>query len=219
MGPKPEFIEHVAQRRAALRAQLAAFVPPAAAITLEIGSGHGHFLTRYATEHPQRFCLGVDLIGDRIRRANRKAERAKLTHCHFIQAEARELIDALPPDVTFAELWVLFPDPWPKKRHHKNRLLQSAFFEFIAGRMGEGSRLYFRTDHSEYFAAVAVLIPSLLTWRIDPAAPWPHEPETVFQARAPSYHSLVAVRTSHPATPAGTAAPAPSGPAAPTSPA
>jgi tRNA (guanine-N7-)-methyltransferase len=219
MGPKPEFVEHVAQRRAALRTQLAGVIPATATLVLEIGCGHGHFLTRYATDFPQASCVGVDMIRDRIQRARRKAERAGLTHCQFIQAEARELIDALPEAVTFAEVWVLFPDPWPKKRHHKNRLLQAEFFETIARRAGEGAKLYFRTDHGEYFRAVAALIPGLPTWRIDPAAAWPLEHETVFQARAPSYHSLVAVRTSHPARPAGKIAPAPSPPATPTSPA
>ena len=96
VGPKPEFIEHVAQRRAALRTKLAAIIPPTAAITLEIGSGHGHFLTRYAGEFTQTLCLGVDLIGERIQRSKRKAARARLANCHFLQAEARELIDSLP---------------------------------------------------------------------------------------------------------------------------
>jgi len=217
VGPKPEFLARVAERQAALRTRLAAFIPATAAITLEIGSGHGHFLTRYAAEFPHRLCLGVDLISDRIRRSKRKAERARLTHCHFVQAEARELIVALPAGVTFTELWVLFPDPWPKKRHHKNRLLQPAFFESLAGRMGEGARLYFRTDHGEYFRAACALFPHLRTWRIDPAAPWPLEHETVFQARAPSYHSLVAVRTADPATPTAVIAPAPRVPAGPRS--
>ena len=217
MGPKPEFLARVAERQAALRDNLAALIPAKAALILEIGSGHGHFLTRYAAEFPQHLCLGVDLISDRIRRAKRKAERAKLAHCHFVQAEARELIDALPAGVTFTGLWVLFPDPWPKKRHHKNRLLQPSFFAAVTGRMGEGARLYFRTDHGEYFRAVTTLFPDLPGWRIEPDAPWPLEQETVFQARSPSYHSLIAVRTSDPARPAGTAAPAPSAPAAPTS--
>jgi tRNA (guanine-N7-)-methyltransferase len=219
VGPKPEFIEHVALRRAALRTKLAALIPPAAILVLELGSGHGHFLTRYAAAYPQALCLGVDLISDRIRRAKRKAERAKLANCHFVQAEARELIDALPDSVTFAEIWVLFPDPWPKKRHHKNRLLQPGFFETLARRAGEGARLYFRTDHGEYFHTVAAALPSVPTWRIDPATRWPLEPETVFQARAPSYHSLVAVRTSHPARPAAVTGPGPSAPATPKSPA
>jgi len=191
---KPEFLAHVAARRAALQAELAAIVPAGASIVLEIGSGHGHFLARYAAEHPSKLCVGVDLIGERIVRAKKKATRAKLTNCHFIRGEARELIDALPAGVTFAEVWVLFPDPWPKKRHHKNRILQPAFFAFLAERTGQGAQLYFRTDHAEYFQWVAARMPGVKTWRVDAAAAWALEHETVFQARAPSYQSLVAVR-------------------------
>lgn len=190
----PEFLAHVTARRAALQAELAAFLAPDATIVLELGCGHGHFLARYAAEHPDRLCLGVDFIGERIARAQRKATRAKLANCHFIRAEARELIEALPPGVRFAEVWVLFPDPWPKKRHHKNRLLQPAFFALLAQRTAPGARLYFRTDHAEYFAAVQATMPEVTTWRVDPAAPWALEHETVFQARAPSYQSMVAVR-------------------------
>ena len=219
MGPKPEFIAHVAHRRAALRDKLAALIPSPAAITLELGCGHGHFLTRYAMEFPQTLCVGVDMIGERIQRCRKKAARARLANCHFIQSEARELIDSLPALVTFAEVWVLFPDPWPKKRHHKNRLLQSGFLESLASRAGEGARLYFRTDHGEYFHAVTALLAHLQTWRIDPDAQWPLEHETVFQARAPIYHSLVVVRTSHPAKPGETTAPGLSPPTAPKSPA
>jgi tRNA (guanine-N7-)-methyltransferase len=191
---KPEFVEHVTQRRDALRAELAALLPAKAAIVLEIGSAHGHFLVRYAGENPGKFCLGVDLRGERVDRAKRKADRAKLANCHFIRAEARELIECLPAGVTFAEVWVLFPDPWPKKRHHKNRLLQPGFFDFLAARTHSGAQLYFRTDYAEYFHEVAAFLPGLRTWRPAPAAPWPMEHETVFQARAPSYQSLVAER-------------------------
>lgn len=190
----PEFLAHVTARRAALRTEAAAIVPANAAITLEIGSGHGHFLNRYAAEHPQKLCIGVDLIGERTVRARKKATRGKLTNCHFIQAEARELIDVLPDGVTLAEVWVLFPDPWPKKRHHKNRILQPAFFDFLAERTGKGTKLYFRTDHAEYFRWVSTRMLEVKTWRIDPESTWALEHETVFQARAPSYQSLVAVR-------------------------
>jgi tRNA (guanine-N7-)-methyltransferase len=208
MGFKPEFVEHVTQRRTALRTELAALLPPTAALVLELGCGHGHFLARYAAEHPGKLCVGVDMINDRIARARRKAQRARLPNCHFVRAEAREFIESLPAGVTFAEIWVLFPDPWPKKRHHKHRLLQPEFFEFLANRAGEGARLYFRTDFAGYFEAVAAFIPGLKTWQPDPSAPWALEHETVFQARAPSYQSLVAVRTAQPATPVASTAPA-----------
>lgn len=215
MTYKPEFLARIAERRTALRAELAALLPANRAITWEIGSGHGHFLVQYARAFPEKFCVGVDIIRDRLNRSGKKRDRAGLTNCHFVQAEAREFFDALPAGVSLQEVWVLFPDPWPKKRHHKNRILQADFLESLAGRAGEGTRLYFRTDHAEYFSAVADLIPALQTWRLDPAAPWPLEQETVFQARAPAYQSLVAVRTSHPARPAETAAPRPPPPVGP----
>lgn len=218
MGFKPEFIAHVTQRRTALREELAAQIPSKTTLVLEIGCGHGHFLAKYAAEHPDRLCLGVDMINERITRARRKAARARLSNCHFIRAEARECIESFAPGVTFSEIWVLFPDPWPKKRHHKHRLLQPAFFEMLALRAGEGTRLYFRTDHGEYFSQVATFLPKLNTWQIDPSTQWALEHETVFQARAPSYQSLVAVRTSHPAIETETLAPEQQEPAAPTSP-
>ena len=56
---------------------------------------------------------------------------------------ANEFFDALPAGVTLQEVWVLFPDPWPKKRHHKNRIMQADFLEELARRAGEGTRLYF----------------------------------------------------------------------------
>lgn len=219
MAFKPEFVERITERRAALRADLAALLPRPGPIVWEVGCGHGHFLARYATEFPRKNCIGVDISRERIARGRRKTERAHLSNCHFLQAEAREFLHALPTGVTFEEIWVLFPDPWPKKRHHKNRVLQPEFFDAIASRAGEGTRLYFRTDHHEYFQSVAAFLPTLDTWQPDPAAAWPLEHETVFQALADRYHSLVAVRTSHPARPIETVAPGLPPPAGPTSPA
>lgn len=212
---RPEFLARMTERRTALRTGLAALLPPAQTLVWEIGSGHGHFLVRYAQAFPGKFCVGVDIIRDRLNRSGKKRDRAGLANCHFVQAEAREFLDALPTGVTLQEIWVLFPDPWPKKRHHKNRILQAEFLESLASRAGKGARLYFRTDHAGYFSAVTALIPKLKTWRVDSAAPWPLEQETVFQARAPAYQSLVVVRTSHPATPAKTTAPRPPPPVGP----
>lgn len=214
-----EFLARVTARRDALHADLAKLLPPHQPMVWEIGSGHGHFLVQYAQAFPERFCVGVDIIRDRLNRSGKKRDRARLINCHFVQAEAREFLDALPTGITLQEVWILFPDPWPKKRHHKNRILQAGFLESLASRAGEGARLYFRTDHTEYYQAAAAAFSDLKTWRIDPAALWPLEQVTVFQARAPSYQSLVAIRTSHPATPRETTVPEPPPPTGPKLPA
>lgn len=217
MGYKPEFLAAIAQRRAALRAELSALLPAPRAIVWEVGCGHGHFLVHYAGLSLTKFCVGVDLILDRLERSGRKRDRAQLANCHFVRAEAREFLLCLAPKITFDEIWVLFPDPWPKARHNKNRLLKAEFFEAIAGRAPEGARFYFRTDHLDYFQEVESTLTTLQTWRRDPAVPWPVEQETVFQARAPDFYSLVAVRTSHPAKPVEPVAPGLPPPEAPMS--
>lgn len=157
----------------------------------EVGCGHGHFLTAYAKLHPEDFCVGVDIIRDRIERAGRKARRARLPHLHFLIAEANDFLAVLPVGVEFSSVYVLFPDPWPKRRHHKNRLMQPAFLDSLAQRAGQGTRLYFRTDFEPYFAEVAKIVNEHPRWkRLE--EPWPFEAETVFQARAPTHFSLIA---------------------------
>jgi tRNA (guanine-N7-)-methyltransferase len=193
--PRPAHLALIAQRRADLRAALARVLPPAARLVGEIGSGHGHFLTAYAAAHPGKLCIGIDLIGERVARATRKRDRAALPNLHFFQAEAHDFLNALPVGAAFSAIVMLFSDPWPKRRHHKNRLLQPAFLDALAARTGQGTRLYFRTDHRGYFAHATAVLAAHSAWRMDPAAPWIFETGTVFQARAPAYYSLVAERT------------------------
>ncbi len=192
-GAKPEFVRHVEERLSRLRAELSAALPvPPARITLEIGCGHGHFLTRYAEANPGEFCFGVDIIADRLERATRKRDRAGLKNLCFHKAEAVELLESLPPGIVFETVFLLFPDPWPKKRHHKNRLVRPDFMAALAARMAPGGRFYFRTDHEEYFAAGREVIAGDSRWRLVPEAPWPFEEATVFQLKAPAFQSLVA---------------------------
>lgn len=165
-------------------------------ITLEIGCGHGHFLTAYAAAHPAEFCLGVDVLADRLERAERKSQRLKLKNLAWIHAEATLLLEALPADTRIGpHIFVLFPDPWPKRRHWKHRLLQPEFLSLLAGRSDPGATLCFRTDHAGYFAAATDILRSHPDWVPgDQPAEWPFELATVFQSRAPAYYSMTAHR-------------------------
>ena len=188
-----EYRARMAQRREALDAQLVAILPTVAAMVCEIGCGHGHFLTAYAQAHPGKLCVGIDVIRERIERANRKRDRARLDNLHFLQAEAGMFLDALSPSVAIAAAYVLFPDPWPKQRHHKHRLMQGSFLSAIARRAGQGTRLYFRTDHESFFRDASAGVQAHPDW-IVVQEPWPFEQLTVFQSRAPAFQSLVAAR-------------------------
>jgi tRNA (guanine-N7-)-methyltransferase len=181
-----------ATRLAELRAGLDALWPAwPPAVTLEIGCGHGHFLNAYAQAHPEEFCLGIDLIADRIERAQKKAHRARLTNLAFFQAEARLLLEALPAKACFSRIFVLFPDPWPKRRHHKNRLMQPEFLTAMAHRASPGSKLHFRTDHEPYFTAATETVNQHPEWQLV-SEPWPFEFVTVFQSRADTHYSFTA---------------------------
>ena len=189
----PEYAAVLDERREALRRTCAGLPFAAAPFVWEIGSGHGHFLTAYAAAHPDRLCVGIDIILERIARADRKRERARLGNLHFVRADALDFLSGLPAPARFSALYILFPDPWPKRRHHKNRLMQPDFIDKIAARAGEGARLYFRTDYAPYFAEARAHLAGHPAWRLVDG-PWPFESPTVFERRAGGHHSLVAER-------------------------
>jgi tRNA (guanine-N7-)-methyltransferase len=183
--------ERLELRRAALRQSLAKILPANGRFIWELGCGHGHFLTAYAQAHPDSTCIGIDLMSDRIARATRKRDRARLAHLSFLQAEARLFLECLPAHARFTTLFILFPDPWPKLRHHKHRILQADFLSAAARHAAPDARVCFRTDYAPYFTAAQRTIAEHPDWHLA-ATPWPFEHATVFQTRAPAYQSFVA---------------------------
>jgi tRNA (guanine-N7-)-methyltransferase len=137
--------------------------------------------------------VGIDLRLERIAKALRKRDRAGLSNLHFLRCEARDFLQELPAGIRLLDIYLLFPDPWPKKRHHKNRLFQAGFLDELAARAGQGSRLFFRTDYRPYFEDAAAAVAAHPQWHFQPEGPFPFEHLTIFQARAPTFHSLSAI--------------------------
>ena len=159
------FLASVQQRKEALQKTLAQLlVTDNTFKTLEIGSGHGDFLVNYATNFPDRFCIGIDLITQRIEKSKKKAQRASLNNCDFLKARAEEFLECQPDDFLWDEIIVLYPDPWPKKRHHKNRLFQMDFLTLLARRVTPGAKIHFETDYEEYFSEVCERISAHPDW-------------------------------------------------------
>ena len=184
----------MAQRRTELEEHWGHISGVYANVVWEVGSGHGHFLAAYAQAHSDKLCLGIDIASDRISRALRKRDRARLKNLHFIRAEARFFLDALPGGIKLSEIFILFPDPWPKLRHRKHRILQPDFLRAAAARAGDDCRLYFRTDYRPYFEDAQQVIQKHADWKLVDE-PWPFEFASVFQTRASEYQSLIAQRT------------------------
>lgn len=187
-------LEKQAARKADLRAALAADLDGVESIVFEPGCGHGHWLTGYAEAHPEAVCVGVDLISWRIRRAEAKRDKRALDKLFFYKADLRELLEVLPPQIRFEQTVMLFPDPWPKARHHRRRMVQPAVLDELARRTGSGGTFCFRSDDRPYYEWTTKHLETHPQWEIDPQAPWPHEQETYFQELMETYHSVIARR-------------------------
>ncbi len=181
-----------AARILALRKKFAAFVPEEIlggfsnrGLSLEIGCGHGHFLSAYAAAFPSETCVGLDLISKRIERAQRKKALGGLGNVEFFKADAAEFFEAVPPKVALEKLFLLFLDPWPKKRHHKNRIIQEKTLSDWAARARAGTTIFFRTDHAEFFEWAKEKIDAHPRWELASGTPWIFEKETYFQSILP----------------------------------
>lgn len=161
-------------------------------LVFEAGCGHGHWLTSYSLKHPNKVCVGIDLIGQRIKKANAKKNKKELTRVYFFKAELNEFLEAIPSGVVFEAIIFLFPDPWPKVRHHKKRMIQLNLLKKLAKRSISGANLYFRTDDPNYFEWTKSHIEESPFWELDESSPWLHEESTYFQDLMQSYFSLVA---------------------------
>jgi tRNA (guanine-N7-)-methyltransferase len=120
-------------------------------VEVELGSGDGSFLANYAKLHPERNFFGVERLLGRLRKLNKKALRAGLTNMALLRLEASYVIEFLVPPESVDALHIYFPDPWPKRKHRKNRLINEAFTEIVAKALKAGGVIYLRTDDLDYF--------------------------------------------------------------------
>ena len=183
-------------RRAANVARLAATLADALVgrtdITFELGCGHGHWLAAYAAAHPQEFCVGIDLITHRVERSVRKQTLGKLDNVIFLKAEATEFLEALPAAIVLRKIFILYPDPWPKKKHHKNRFINADSLDLLARRAAAGTRLHFRTDDADYFSWTNDFLAAHARWQVTPGVEWPFEQKTFFEERMKDKRDVIA---------------------------
>jgi tRNA (guanine-N7-)-methyltransferase len=184
-----------AARKEALSQALEADLADCRTLLFEPGCGHGHWLSDYAAAHPETVCVGIDLISWRIRKGQEKKAKRGLDNLFFYKAELAEFLEVLPPEVRFERTVFLFPDPWPKARHHRRRMVQSALLDEVARRTDPGGEFCFRTDDRPYFDWTLEHLEAHPEWVIDPAAAWPYESETYFQSLMEQYFSVVAKRS------------------------
>ncbi len=118
---------------------------------LEIGCGDGGFLLEWATRHPEKNFLGVERLLGRIRKLDKKGSRANLTNLRLLRFEARYLLQYLLPAAAFEAVHIYFPDPWPKDKHARHRLIDEKFPELVRRILAPNGSVHLRTDDPEYF--------------------------------------------------------------------
>jgi tRNA (guanine-N7-)-methyltransferase len=119
-------------------------------VVLEIGFGNGESLAGMAAENPDRCYLGVEVHRPGVGSLLLNIERLGLTNLRLSMTDSVELLQTQIPDKSLAAVQVYFPDPWPKARHHKRRLIQSNFVQLLRQKLKPGGTLHLATDWPDY---------------------------------------------------------------------
>lgn len=151
------------------RRELAAAGRP---LEVDLGCGDGTFLREMAAECPEREFLGVERLLGRVRKVCRKITRGRLANARVLRLDSRYCVEWLLPEASVSRLHLLCPDPWPKVRHHRRRLVQVEFLAAVRRVLEPGGEFLFMTDHAEYFEWACAQVAAFggferLEWRED----------------------------------------------------
>ncbi|NRA06643.1 MAG: tRNA (guanosine(46)-N7)-methyltransferase TrmB [Myxococcales bacterium] len=128
----------------------ALFDAPALPLVVEIGFGRGEFLTYLAGEAPNQAFVGIEYSEKRVLKLARRLARSELRNVRLLGVSAQEATARTIPDASVSCFWINFPDPWPKKRHFKRRLIAPAFARELVRCLRPGGILEVATDHRGY---------------------------------------------------------------------
>ncbi len=163
---------------------------------LEVGFGAGEHLVALAEQNPQAGLIGAEPYEMGMAKMLTKLEENPLNTVRLYEGDGREIIEALP-DASLSRFFLLFPDPWPKTRHHKRRFLQMAMLDQLARVLRPGGELRFATDDKSYlpYALERLMAHPAFTWTAAGPNDWKTRPQgwppTRYEAKAikgpPSY--------------------------------
>jgi tRNA (guanine-N7-)-methyltransferase len=133
------------------RLPLTRLFPKMQPLEVELGCGDASFLVEFARRNPERNFIGVERLLGRIQKLDRKGRRAGLTNLRGVRIESAYFLRYLLPPKAAAALHIYFPDPWPKKKHRRHRLINETFPELSRQVLQPAGTVFLRTDDSDYF--------------------------------------------------------------------
>jgi tRNA (guanine-N7-)-methyltransferase len=125
---------------------------------VDLGCGDGAFLATLAAENPDDNFLGIERLLGRVRTASRTIERAGLTNARILRSEIFYAVERLLPANSVTAFHLMFPDPWPKRRHAPRRLITESFLALLSAALKPAGIVRIATDDSEYFCQMTRLI-------------------------------------------------------------
>lgn len=152
---------------------LEALFPKAKSFALEVGFGSGEHLAAQALKHPERGFIGCEPFANGVAKLLAQVDASSLTNVRIHSNDARDVLERLPPG-RLSAMYVLFPDPWPKIRHHKRRFIQPKVLDQIARLIQPGGELRVATDHPDYahWALAHLIRDERFFWEAECAADW-----------------------------------------------
>ena len=133
------------------RIELSALFAKVQPLEVELGCGDGSFLANYAALHPEHNFIGVERLLGRLKKVDRKGRRANLVNLRGVRVESAYFLEFLLPRHSVSALHLYFPDPWPKRKHQRHRIVNERFPLISEQVLLPGGIVYLRTDHVEYF--------------------------------------------------------------------
>ncbi len=127
-------------------------------LEVDLGCGDGGFIAAQAERFPERNFLGIEKLGGRVLRASKKAARLGLRNVRVLRVESAYAIQYLLPPGSVDTVHLLFPDPWPKKKHRRRRIVTPEFLASVYGLLVPDGRFRIATDQENYFASIRELI-------------------------------------------------------------
>jgi len=133
------------------RLELARLFAVTQPLEVELGCGDASFIAEYARRNPGVNLIGVERLLGRIQKLHRKGSRLGLTNLRGVRIESAYFLQWLLPPASVSALHIYFPDPWPKKKHRRHRLINEGFPALAKTVLQAGGKVYLRTDDKDYF--------------------------------------------------------------------